>query len=94
MYLKSLASVLAVTAVFSAPAHALEVTNEDDQNYTIDVIVGLGDSQYESFTLDAGGTMTGICPEGCDLQLSTGLSQTFTGHEQVLIRDGQFVVVE
>ena len=94
MNCKTVAPLLTALALLAGPAHALDLLNQDDQNYTIDVIVGQDTTDVESFAVEAGGTMTGICLNGCVLELSNGLSQTFTGVEEVLITDGDFVVSE
>ncbi len=87
-------SALAATALFAVPAQALTLTNEDAATYEVEVVQGQGGQSADMMELEAEQSLEGLCEDGCTLRLNTGAEQDFAGDENVIIRDGAFVIAE
>lgn len=95
MTLKTTAiTAAALFGLLSAPASALTLINDDQDTYTIHVMIGEGDATNEKFELPYDHMMEDFCNEGCTIRLSNGASKHFVGDEVVLIQNGNFVVTE
>ena len=94
MSLKTVLAASATVACIAAPAHALALLNDDAVAYSLEVIEGEGDVSAKRHSVDPGQTLTGLCPAGCIISLSTGVDQVFSGDEVVTIKNGEFVIAE
>lgn len=94
MSLKSLLLSAVALSFMAAPAAALELANNDDAGYEVEVVVGEGDNSVQKYELNADEVLSEICMQGCTIKLSSGAEQTFAGDEMVSVKDGQFVIAE
>lgn len=91
---KTLAATVGTMAMLIGSANALTITNEDEVDYTFDVILGEGAADMETIELAVGQSVSDICEQGCTLKLPNGSEQSFDGDENVTIKDGVFMIVE
>ena len=94
MNFKPILLSIALVAVPATMGHALTLNNEDDVDYVLEVIAGVGDANVEMLELAAGGSLDDICNSGCTISLGNGNAYSFVGDEQVSIVDGEFVLSE
>ena len=78
------AAALAMIAVTGA-AQAVDVVNEDDLTYELNVIT---DTSATTIEIKAGEQVEAIC-EKCSLSVGDGEELEFEGDEVVFIRDGK-----
>lgn len=91
---KTLAATVGTMAMLMGSANALTVTNEDEVDYTFDVILGEGSAETETIELPAGLSVSDFCEQGCTIKLPNGSEQSFEGDESVSIKDGVFMIAE
>ena len=91
---KTIHTLLCCSLLFVSPAQALTLINDDQTTYTVEIVVGEGDSQNESYELQFDYMLEDICQSGCTIKLSNGAAQDFNGAEYVIIRDGKFVATD
>jgi hypothetical protein len=91
---KTLAATVGTMAMLIGSANALTVTNEDEVDYTFDVILGEGGADTETIELPVGQNVSDICEQGCTIKLPNGSEQSFEGDENVTIKDGVFMIAE
>lgn len=94
MNLKLAVAVVGVAALVAGPAQALSLLNEDGDAYEVQIIQGEGSAAVDTFTIEAGQKIEDFCQDGCTLELADGTSWTFSGHEEVSIVGGDFVVAD
>ena len=94
MNLKTTAIAAAIFGLLATPASALSLINDDQETYTVQVMIGEGDATNETFELPYDQIKEDFCNEGCTIRLSNGATKHFAGDEIVLIQDGNFVVTE
>ena len=94
MGIKPLLLSAAALSILAGPATALELTNNDDATYQVEIVIGEGDSTTESYELETDQFLSDVCAEGCTIKLSNGAEQAFAGDEIVSIKDGKFVITE
>ncbi len=80
--------------LLALPAIALDLSHDDEDTYTVDVIGGQGDESKEQFVLEPGEILSNICEGGCTIVLDSGAQQIFNGDETAPIRNGEFVINE
>lgn len=90
---KALVLSIGATAMVAGSADAITITNEDDVEHTLEVIVGEGIIVSETHQLEAGGTLADFCNTGCTIKLKNGAEQKFDGEESVTIKGGEFILV-
>ena len=91
---KCLLSALAIVAVSATAGNALTISNQDDVDYILEMVEGVGDAGVETIALEASQVIDDICNTGCTITLNNGESHSFLGDEWVTIEDGQFVLPE
>ena len=91
---KSFLIATSVMLVSLPSAYALELTNNDEIEYTIVVTDGEGDGVRNSYDLEAGTTLVFDCAAGCTVEIVDGMQQQFNGSEVVTIIDNEFVINE
>ena len=89
---KSLLIATGVILISLPNAIALELTNNDEIQYVIEVTDGEGDGVKNSYDLEAGSTLELDCEAGCTIQIVDGMQQQFNGSEGVTIIDNEFVI--
>lgn len=94
MTFKSLLLSAAALSLLSVPASALDLTNNDDATYQVEIIIGEGDTSTEQHELNKDELLSEVCMQGCTIKLSNGAEQAFAGDETVAIKDGEFVIAE
>lgn len=87
-------AAIGAAMLLASPAIALDLSHEDEDTYTVEVIGGQGDESRERFVLEPGEVLSNICEGGCTIILDNGAEQEFIGDETVSIRNGEFVTVE
>jgi hypothetical protein len=88
----AVAGVLAIAMI--APAHAMNLINEDDQAYEVTVVEAEGDGNATSLMIDAGATIGDVCVNTCTLRMENGAELTVESDVDVVIQDGTFVLAE
>ena len=91
---KSLIIATGAILISLSTAFALELTNDDDTTYAIEIIEGEGDSTQRDYELDSDTILEFDCETGCTIQIVNGMQQQFNGDEVVTITNGEFVIVE
>lgn len=91
---KPLLAALAAVAMSVTASNALTISNDDDVDYVLEVVEGVGDASVETIDLSAGQALEDICNSGCTITLNNGASNSFVGNEWVAIQNGQFVLAE
>lgn len=91
---KVIAATFGALAMMAGSAHALTLTNNDEVEYGLEVVIGEGDGGVQSYQLPAGQSLSDICDNGCTIKLGNGTEQAFEGNESVTIEDGGFMVAE
>ncbi len=90
------AAVLVTLVVFLAilvgQANAISLINEDSVPYEIQVLTQPGADPEDTFLLSGGEMMVEFCEDGCTLVLQNGKPETFSGDEEVFIKDGAFTL--
>jgi len=74
-----------VAAVFTSPAAALTITNNDPDAVTINVIV---DSKGTEQSIEPGASVEPACEKGCVIELESGEQYEMAGDEQASIEAG------
>ena len=91
---KLLAATLGTLAMMAGTANALTITNEDEVEYSLEVILGEGDADLQNYKLPGGGSLEDICAQGCTMKLNNGAEQVFQGDEDVTVEGGEFMISE
>ena len=94
MSIKSLLLSAAALSILTGPTAALELANNDDETYQVEILAGEGDSTTESHELKTEEMLSDVCTQGCTIKLSNGAEQAFVGDEVVSIKDGELVIAE
>ncbi len=94
MIMKSVLPALGVFVFLAGPSHALTLINEDDATHSIEVILGEGDGGQKQHQLSSGEALSDICPQGCIIRLGDGIENKFSGDEEVIIEDGNLIILE
>ncbi|NNE24405.1 MAG: hypothetical protein HKN11_17525 [Rhizobiales bacterium] len=91
---KVLAATFGTLAMMAGTANALTLTNNDEVEYGLEVILGEGGADLQTLQLPGGQSLTDICDQGCTIKLPNGAEQEFEGDENVTIQDGEFMIAE
>lgn len=91
---KVLAATFGTMAMLAGSANALTITNEDEAEYSLEVILGEGGADLQTLQLSGGQSLSDICEQGCTIKLPNGAEQEFDGDENVTIKDGGFIIAE
>lgn len=94
MRLKLLTATFGTVALLTGAANALTLTNEDEAEYGVEVMLSQGDTEKQNYQLQGGGELADICNDGCTIKLENGAEQEFEGDEDVTIKDGKFSISE
>lgn len=89
---KSSIAAAAVVTLLMVPAAAFTLTNDDEETYSVELILGEGDALVETFDLMGGETASDVCMTGCTIRLSSGAESYFEGDMSVVIRGGDFEI--
>jgi hypothetical protein len=83
----------AALLAFSAPASALNLTNDGEEEIQVQV-TDLDNNAVRDVSIEPEQTLTELCASSCRLMLEDGTAREFEGWETVRIQDGGFVVEE
>lgn len=87
-------AALGMLAMAIPQAGAVTLTNQDDQTYLMELIVGEGSPTVDELTIEALETITDLCLDGCVVRLDNGEEMEFSGDETAEIRDGRLVLFQ
>ena len=82
---RTLAAIAAVL-IGAAPAAAVEITNQDDSERTVEIVAG---GQKTTATLAPGESRSDLCGGGCDITLGLTTLEGLAGDESVVIKNGE-----
>ncbi len=87
-----LVSLAVILLILVTQANAISLFNEDVTPREIQVFAESGTDVDATFVIKIGEMIADFCDDGCPLVLQNGQPESFTGDEEVYIKNGTFTI--